>query len=70
MEDSYVGSKTMRMARKAASYIKRARCMGAGPDDTLLFCGSGAMLAAKRLQEAIGLACRCRGGWHRRRQAR
>lgn len=54
-EDSYVGSKTTRMARKAASYIKR--CMGAGPDDALLFCGSGATAAAKRLQEAIGVAC-------------
>jgi selenocysteine lyase/cysteine desulfurase len=43
------------MARKAASYIKR--CMGAGPDDALLFCGSGATAAAKRLQEAIGVAC-------------
>ncbi|KAG0529555.1 hypothetical protein BDA96_05G108600 [Sorghum bicolor] len=54
-EDSYVGSKTTRMARKAASYIKR--CMGAGPEDALLFCGSGATAAAKRLQEAIGVAC-------------
>ncbi|WVZ52967.1 hypothetical protein U9M48_003965 [Paspalum notatum var. saurae] len=54
-EDSYVGSRTTRMARKAASYIKR--CMGAGPDDALLFCGSGATAAAKRLQEAIGVAC-------------
>ena len=54
-EDSYVGSKTTRMARKAASYIKR--CMGAGPDDALLFCGSGATAVAKRLQEAIGVAC-------------
>ncbi|XP_066381498.1 uncharacterized protein [Miscanthus floridulus] len=64
-EDSYVGSKTTWMARKAASYIKR--CMGAGPDDALLFCGSGATAAAKRLQEAIGVACppallRARGG--------
>ena len=50
-EDSYVGSKTTRMARKAASYIKR--CMGAGPDDALLFCGSG---------------CRRRSGWHARRR--
>ncbi|KAJ1275475.1 hypothetical protein BS78_05G138200 [Paspalum vaginatum] len=54
-EDSYVGSRTTRMARKAASYIKR--CMGAGPDDALLFCGSGATAAANRLQEVIGVAC-------------
>ncbi|OEL14394.1 hypothetical protein BAE44_0024589 [Dichanthelium oligosanthes] len=53
-EDSYVGSRTTRTARKAASYIKR--CMGAGPDDALLFCGSGATAACKRLQEAIGVA--------------
>jgi selenocysteine lyase/cysteine desulfurase len=30
--------------------------MGAGPGDALLFCGSGATAAAKRLQEAIGVA--------------
>ncbi|KAL6868360.1 hypothetical protein ACP4OV_015205 [Aristida adscensionis] len=53
-EDSYVGSRTTRTARKAASYIKR--CMGAGADDALLFCGSGATAAAKRLQEAMGVA--------------
>ncbi|TKW00350.1 hypothetical protein SEVIR_8G103000v4 [Setaria viridis] len=53
-EDSYVGSRTTRTARKAARYIKR--CMGAGPGDALLFCGSGATAAAKRLQEAIGVA--------------
>ncbi|KAL6658672.1 hypothetical protein ACP70R_004258 [Stipagrostis hirtigluma subsp. patula] len=53
-EDSYVGSRTTRTARKAASYIKR--CMGAGPDDALLFCGSGATAAVKRLQEAMGVA--------------
>ncbi|KAL5205091.1 hypothetical protein ABZP36_009962 [Zizania latifolia] len=53
-EDSYVGSRTTRMARRAASYIKR--CMGAGADDALLFCGSGATAAVKRLQEAMGVA--------------
>uniref|UniRef100_A0A0D3HJG8 Aminotransferase class V domain-containing protein n=1 Tax=Oryza barthii TaxID=65489 RepID=A0A0D3HJG8_9ORYZ len=46
-EDSYVGSRTTRMARKAASYIKR--CVGAGGaaggDVALLFCGSGATAA-------------------------
>ncbi|XP_066384757.1 uncharacterized protein [Miscanthus floridulus] len=65
-----VGSKTTRMARKAASYIKRksVRCMGAGLD-ALLFCGSGTMAAAKRLQEAIGVACP-RGAAGARRAAR
>nr|ACM17579.1 NifS-like protein [Oryza meyeriana var. granulata] len=53
-EDSYVGSRTTRMARRAASYIKR--CMGAGSGDALLFCGSGATAAVKRLQEAMGVA--------------
>nr|ACS49597.1 NifS-like protein [Oryza alta] len=54
-EDSYVGSRTTRMARKAASYIKR--CVGAGAGDVaLLFCGSGATAAVKRLQEAMGVA--------------
>nr|ACS49607.1 NifS-like protein [Oryza minuta] len=52
-EDSYVGSRTTRMARKAASYIKR--CVGAG-DVALMFCGSGATAAVKRLQEAMGVA--------------
>ncbi|CAN6362816.1 unnamed protein product [Urochloa humidicola] len=53
-EDSYVGSRTTRTARKAARYIKRR--MGGGPGDALLFCGSGATAAIKRLQEAIGVA--------------
>ena len=30
--------------------------MGAGPGDALLFCGSGATAAARRLQEALGVA--------------
>uniref|UniRef100_A0ACD5WAH7 Uncharacterized protein n=1 Tax=Avena sativa TaxID=4498 RepID=A0ACD5WAH7_AVESA len=53
-EDSHVGSRTTRTVRTAASYIKR--CMGAGADDALLFCGSGATAAVKRLQEAMGVA--------------
>ncbi|CAO2143931.1 unnamed protein product [Urochloa humidicola] len=53
-EDSYVGSRTTRTARKATRYIKR--CMGGGPNDALLFCGSGATAAIKRLQEVIGVA--------------
>ncbi|GJN06761.1 hypothetical protein PR202_ga24517 [Eleusine coracana subsp. coracana] len=54
-EDSYVGSRTTRTAHKAARYIKR--CVGAGPDDALIFCGSGATSAIKRLQEVMGVAC-------------
>ncbi|KAF7052978.1 hypothetical protein CFC21_060988 [Triticum aestivum] len=53
-EDSYVGSRTTKMVRTAASYIKR--CMGAGADDALIFCGSGATAAVKRLQEVMGMA--------------
>jgi selenocysteine lyase/cysteine desulfurase len=53
-EDSHVGSRTTRMVKTAARYIKR--CMGAGADDALLFCGSGATAAVKRLQEAMGVA--------------
>ncbi|WOK97376.1 hypothetical protein Cni_G06084 [Canna indica] len=53
-DDSFVGSKTTRMAHKAAEYIKR--CMGAGGDDALIFCGVGTSAAIKRLQEVIGIA--------------
>ncbi|GJM87823.1 hypothetical protein PR202_ga03817 [Eleusine coracana subsp. coracana] len=53
-EDSHVGSKTTRLVHKAARYIKR--CMGAGPDDALLFCGAGTTAAIKRLQEVMGVA--------------
>lgn len=53
-EDSFVGSKMTRMAREAAAYVKR--CMGAGPEDALVFCGAGASAAVKRLQEVMGIA--------------
>ncbi|GJN13596.1 hypothetical protein PR202_gb00317 [Eleusine coracana subsp. coracana] len=53
-EDSHVGSKTTRLVHKAARYVKR--CMGAGPNDVLIFCGSGTTAAIKRLQEVIGVA--------------
>jgi selenocysteine lyase/cysteine desulfurase len=52
-EDSHVGSKTTRLVHKAARYVKR--CMGAGPNDALLFCGAGTTAAIKRLQEVIGV---------------
>ncbi|GJM87795.1 hypothetical protein PR202_ga03788 [Eleusine coracana subsp. coracana] len=57
-EDSHVGSKTTRLVHKAARYIKR--CMGAGPNDVLIFCGSGTTAAIKRLQERGG-GCACAG---------
>uniref|UniRef100_A0A0D9XQA0 Aminotransferase class V domain-containing protein n=1 Tax=Leersia perrieri TaxID=77586 RepID=A0A0D9XQA0_9ORYZ len=53
-EDSYVGSRTTRTVRRAESYIKK--CLGAGDNDALLFCGSGATAAIKRLQEVMGVA--------------
>ncbi|KAJ4766380.1 hypothetical protein LUZ62_076755 [Rhynchospora pubera] len=53
-DDSYVGDKTTSIVHRASSYIKR--CMGAGPDDVLLFCGSGSSGAIKRLQEVMGIA--------------
>ncbi|KAJ3703941.1 hypothetical protein LUZ61_007646 [Rhynchospora tenuis] len=53
-DDSYVGGKMTSIVHRSSSYIKR--CMGAGPDDVLLFCGSGSSGAIKRLQEAMGIA--------------
>ncbi|KAG9455299.1 hypothetical protein H6P81_008203 [Aristolochia fimbriata] len=52
-DDSFVGHRTGKTAREAAEYVKR--CMGGGPDDALLFCGSGATAAVKRLQEVMGI---------------
>ncbi|KAG1369979.1 putative cysteine desulfurase [Cocos nucifera] len=52
-DDSFVGSKTTRMVHKATEYIKQ--CMG-GPNEALIFCGSGSSAAIKRLQEVIGIA--------------
>ncbi|XP_073013441.1 uncharacterized protein [Typha latifolia] len=51
--DSYVGLHTSKLAHEAAQYIKR--CMGSGPDDALIFCGSGCTAAIKRLQEVMGI---------------
>lgn len=53
-EDSTVGSRTTKMALEAANYIKS--CLGGKEDDALLFCGSGATAAIKRLQEVMGIA--------------
>ncbi|XP_054821083.1 uncharacterized protein LOC129319981 [Prosopis cineraria] len=52
--DSYVGSRTTKMVHEATDYIKT--CLGGGPDDALIFCGSGATAAIKRLQEVMGVA--------------
>ncbi|XP_042518045.1 probable cysteine desulfurase [Macadamia integrifolia] len=51
--DSYVGYKTTKMVKEAFRYIKS--CLGAGPDDALIFCGSGTTAAIKRLQEVMGI---------------
>ncbi|GJM93247.1 hypothetical protein PR202_ga09791 [Eleusine coracana subsp. coracana] len=52
--DSYVGLHTSRLAGDAARYVKR--CLGAGADDMLLFCGTGCTAAIKRLQEVTGMS--------------
>ncbi|KAG0492342.1 hypothetical protein HPP92_005740 [Vanilla planifolia] len=52
--DSSCGEKTTRMVHEAREYIRR--CVGACPEDALIFCGSGATAAIKRLQEVMGIA--------------
>ncbi|KAJ1285234.1 hypothetical protein BS78_03G264300 [Paspalum vaginatum] len=52
--DSYVGLHTSKLAGDAARYVKRS--LGAGPQDILLFCGTGCTAAIKRLQEVTGMA--------------
>ncbi|XP_058085043.1 uncharacterized protein LOC131232665 [Magnolia sinica] len=52
--DSYVGLHTSKLVHESCQYIKR--CMGAGPHDVLLFCGTGSTAAIKRLQEVMGVA--------------
>lgn len=53
-DDSYVGHMMSKMVHQAAKYVKK--CMGGGPHDAILFCGSGATAAIKRLQEVMGIA--------------
>ncbi|KAJ0976858.1 hypothetical protein J5N97_012332 [Dioscorea zingiberensis] len=53
-DDSYVGKKTTNLSHKATEFIKK--CMGGGPDDAIIFCGSGTTAAIKRLQEVMGIA--------------
>ncbi|KAL3728936.1 hypothetical protein ACJRO7_033514 [Eucalyptus globulus] len=52
--DSHVGGRTTKMVHEASSYIKR--CLGGGPEDAILFCGSGSTASIKRLQEVMGIA--------------
>ncbi|CAM0882874.1 unnamed protein product [Alopecurus aequalis] len=52
--DSYVGMHTSKLAGEAARYVKRS--LGGGPQDVLLFCGTGCTAAIKRLQEVAGMA--------------
>ncbi|KAI6691890.1 hypothetical protein NL676_019600 [Syzygium grande] len=52
--DSHVGHRTTKTVHQASSYIKR--CLGGGPEDAILFCGSGSTGSIKRLQEFVGIA--------------
>jgi len=54
-EDSATGAATTRLAHEAAEFIKQ--CLGAGPSYKLLFPGTGATGALKRLQEILGVSC-------------
>lgn len=52
--DSYVGYRTTKMVREASNYVKK--CLGGGPQDSIVFCGSGSTAAIKRLQEVMGIS--------------
>ncbi|KAF8018952.1 hypothetical protein BT93_H3748 [Corymbia citriodora subsp. variegata] len=52
--NSHVGHRTTETVHEASSYIKR--CLGGGPEDAILFCGSGSTGSIKRLQEVMGIA--------------
>ena len=49
-----MGSRTTKILHEAAEYIKE--CLGGREDDAIMFCGSGATAAIKRLQEVMGIA--------------
>ncbi|KAH0433185.1 hypothetical protein IEQ34_027082 [Dendrobium chrysotoxum] len=51
--DSFVGQRTTRMVMEATAYVKK--CIRAGPETAVIFCGSGATAAIKRLQEVMGI---------------
>ncbi|KAK9135801.1 hypothetical protein Syun_015131 [Stephania yunnanensis] len=52
-EDSFVGHRMTEMVSKAAKYVKG--CLGGGPEDAILFCGTGTTGAIKKLQEMMGI---------------
>ncbi|KAK9112587.1 hypothetical protein Scep_020106 [Stephania cephalantha] len=52
-EDSFVGHRMTKMVSKAAKYVKG--CLGGGPEDAILFCGTGTTGAIKKLQEMMGI---------------
>ncbi|PKA46193.1 Cysteine desulfurase 2, chloroplastic [Apostasia shenzhenica] len=52
--DSYVGRRTAELTNRSAAFVKQS--LRSGPDDILLFCGSGSTGAIKRLQEVVGVA--------------
>ena len=43
-----------KMVHEATDYIKT--CLGGGQDDAIIFCGSGATAAIKRLQEVMAIS--------------
>src|SRR5690606_1140743 len=53
-EYSATGAHTTRVMHDASEYVKR--CLGAGPDHKIVFRGTGATGAVKRLQEILGVA--------------
>ncbi|GFP88297.1 probable cysteine desulfurase [Phtheirospermum japonicum] len=52
--NSHTGYRTTKKVHEAANYVKK--CLGGGKEDAILFCGSGATAAVKRLQEVMGIA--------------
>ncbi|KAL8473119.1 hypothetical protein ACS0TY_030091 [Phlomoides rotata] len=42
------------MVHESTNYVKK--CLGGGKEDAIIFCGSGATAAIKRLQEVMGIA--------------
>lgn len=53
-EDSATGARTTRLMHEAAEYVKHQ--LGAGPEHKIVFPGTGATGAVKRLQEILGVA--------------
>jgi hypothetical protein len=53
-EDSVCGQRTTHFAHESGEYIKK--CVRAGPEHKILFCGSGCTGAVKRLQVSGGIS--------------